>query len=124
MKYDVLNRLDERQLPNGVTTVYEYDGLDRVKSIVHTNADGEVLASVSYERHGIGEPRKIVREDGSYVLLEYDEGLRVTKESFYDGAGQLVDEVSYGYDAAGKRIVQSSMSGGCLLYTSPSPRDA
>ena len=112
MRYDVLNRLEERQLPNGVTTVYEYDELDRVESIVHTNGDGEVLASVSYERSGIGEPTKIVREDGSYVLLEYDEGLRVTKESFYDAAGELVDELSYDYDAAGKRMVQSSMSGG------------
>ena len=65
MKYDVANRLTERLLPNGVKTVYGYNGLDRVTSITHTNAQGAVLASVTYEREGIGEPTKITREDGS-----------------------------------------------------------
>jgi len=112
MKYDVGNRLKERLLPNGVKSVYEYDELDRVKSIVHTNASGAVLASVTYERKGVGEPTKVTREDGSYVLLEYDEALRVKKESYYNAAGALLDETSYGYDAAGKRIVQSSTVSG------------
>lgn len=52
MKYDVANRLKERTLPNGVKSTYEYDDLNRVKSIVHTNAQGNVLASVTYERKG------------------------------------------------------------------------
>ena len=108
MKYDVGNRLKERLLPNGVKSVYEYDDLDRVKSIVHTNASGTVLASVTYERKGIGEPTKITREDGSFVALEYDAALRVKKESYYNAAGVLQDETSYTYDAAGKRLVQST----------------
>jgi len=109
MVYDDANRLKQRILPDGkVTTTYEYDGLDRVKSIVHKNDRGEVLASVSYERIGIGEPTKITREDSSYVLLEYDESLRVKKESYYDASGMLQDETTYTYDAAGKRLVQSS----------------
>jgi hypothetical protein len=36
-----------------VKSVYQYDDLDRVKSITHTNAQGQVLASVSYGRNGI-----------------------------------------------------------------------
>ncbi|WP_414574058.1 RHS repeat-associated core domain-containing protein [Nostoc sp. CCY 9925] len=108
MKYDVVNRLQERILPNGVKTTYDYDDLDRVKSIVHTNAQGQVLASVSYERKGIGEPSKITREDGSYTQLEYDEALRVKKESNYNPAGGLLNETNYTYDASGKRQVQSS----------------
>jgi YD repeat-containing protein len=92
MFYDDGNRLVKRILPDGkVTSTYEYDDLDRVKSIVHKNDGGEVLASVSYERKGIGEPTKIIREDGSYVLLEYDESLRVKKESYYSAAGVLQD---------------------------------
>ncbi|WP_206758537.1 putative Ig domain-containing protein [Nostoc punctiforme] len=111
MKYDVVNRLQERTLPNGVKTTYEYDDLDRVKSIVHTNAQGQVLASVTYERQGIGEPSKIIREDGSYVKLEYDSALRVEQESYYNAAGQLLNEASYTYDASGKRQVQSTSTG-------------
>nr|WP_242054671.1 putative Ig domain-containing protein [Nostoc sp. FACHB-190] len=111
MKYDVVNRLQERTLPNGVKTTYEYDDLDRIKSIVHKNEQGQVLASVTYERERIGEPSKITREDGSYVKLEYDSALRVEKESYYNAAGQLLNETSYSYDASGKRQVQSTSGG-------------
>ncbi|NJR19363.1 MAG: RHS repeat protein [Calothrix sp. CSU_2_0] len=79
MKYDVVNRLKERTLPNGVKTTYEYDDLDRVTSITHTNAQGQVLSFVTYERKGIGEPSKITREDGSYTKLEYDDSLRLRR---------------------------------------------
>ncbi|GAA6619287.1 putative Ig domain-containing protein [Scytonema sp. NUACC26] len=112
MKYDVVNSLKERTLPNGVKTVYEYDDLDRIKSIVHTNLQGQVLTSVTYEREGIGEPSKITREDGSYVKLKYDAALRVEKESYYNASGTLLKETTYEYDASGKRKVQSSTTNG------------
>ncbi|MUG98765.1 hypothetical protein F7734_43325 [Scytonema sp. UIC 10036] len=111
MKYDVVNRLKERTLPNGVKTVYEYDDLDRTKSIVHTNAIGQVLTSVTYEREGIGEPSKITCEDGSYVKLKYDTALRVEKESYYNASGTLLKETTYTYDASGKRQAQSTSGG-------------
>lgn len=110
--YDDANRLKERLLPNGVTTVYEYDDLDRVQSMLHKNAAGTVLASVTYERKGIGEPTKITREDGSYVMLEYDPALRVKKESHYNQDNELLDEITYTYDAAGKRMASSSKVSG------------
>jgi RHS repeat-associated protein len=69
------------------------------------------LASVTYERQGVGEPSKITREDGSYVLLKYDSALRVEKESYYNASGQLLNETSYTYDASGKRQVQSTSGG-------------
>jgi RHS repeat-associated protein len=111
MKYDVVNRLKERTLPNGVKTVYEYDDLDRIESIVHTNAQGNVLTSVTYERTGIGEPSKITREDGSYVKLKYDTALRVEKESYYNASSALIKETTYEYDASGKRKVQLTSDG-------------
>jgi RHS repeat-associated protein len=117
MKYDVVNRLKERTMPNGVKTTYEYNDLDRIKSIVHTNAQGQVLASVTYERKGIGEPSKITREDGSYTKLEYDDALRVKKESYYNAANTLLNETTYTYDAAGKRQVQSSTTNGNRTFT-------
>ncbi len=50
MKYDVLNRLKKRNLPNGMKSTWEYDELDRIKSIVHTNAQGAIVSSVRYDR--------------------------------------------------------------------------
>jgi YD repeat-containing protein len=117
LQFLTVNRLKERILPNGVKTSYDYDDLDRIKSIVHTNAQGQVLASVTYERQGIGEPSKITREDGSYTKLEYDDALRVKKESYYNAANTLLSETTYTYDAAGKRQVQSSTTNGNSTFT-------
>jgi hypothetical protein len=51
MRYDVVNRSEERSLPNGVKTSYEYDDLDRVKKIMHMNTViNQVLSSVTYDR--------------------------------------------------------------------------
>ena len=80
-----------------------YDTLDQIISIVHTKADGSVLASQIYERNLGGEPNKIVREDGSYTLYEYDPVVRLSKEVSYNAAGVAVRSIEYSYDLDGKR---------------------
>ncbi|MEL4897541.1 hypothetical protein [Crocosphaera sp. Alani8] len=105
MIYDSINRLTERNLPNGIKTTYRYqENTDWIEKITHTSVEGEVLASIEYVREGTGEPVKIIREDGSYVELDYDESLRVIKESYYDTNGTLIDETEYDYDADGNRL--------------------
>jgi RHS repeat-associated protein len=104
MNYDMLNRLKKRSLPNRMKSTWEYDDLDRIQSVTHKAANGTVVSSIVYERNASGEPNKITREDGTYTKLQYDTALRVTKESFYNAQNTLVDETSYVYDAAGKRI--------------------
>jgi YD repeat-containing protein len=103
MNYDVVNRLIERILPNGITSNYSYNTDYQVTSLVHKDSSGAVLASVSYEGIGTGEPSKITREDGSYVSLEYDSALRLTKESYFTSANLLEQSIAYSYDASGKR---------------------
>ena len=76
-----------------------------------------MLASVAYERKGIGEPTKITREDGSYVKLEYDTSLRVDKEIYYSAAGVLLQEIDCDYDAAGNRkVVSNGLVAGTYSY--------
>jgi RHS repeat-associated protein len=103
MTYDVVNRLATKTLPNGVKTTYGYDDLDRTISIVYTKADGTVLASETYTRNAGGEPSKVVREDGSYTLYEYDPAVRLSKETPYNPTGVAVRAISYSYDLDGKR---------------------
>jgi YD repeat-containing protein len=103
MTYDVVNRLATKTLPNGVKTTYGYDDLDRTISIVYTKADGTVLASETYTRNAGGEPSKVVREDGSYTLYEYDPAVRLSKETSYNPTGVAVRAISYSYDLDGKR---------------------
>jgi RHS repeat-associated protein len=103
MTYDGVNRLASKILPNGVKTAYVYDDLDRTISILYTKADGTVLASETYTRNIGGEPSKVLREDGSYTLYEYDAAVRLNKEVSYNLANQLLTQISYSYDADGKR---------------------
>jgi RHS repeat-associated protein len=109
--YDDADRLTQRVLPNNVLTTYSYDNRDRVLSIVHRNAANVVLASVAYERSPSGEPSKITREDGTYVVIEYDTALRVSKESEHDHNGVLISETSYGYDLDGNRSSKTTLTG-------------
>jgi RHS repeat-associated protein len=108
MKYDTLNRLTERLLPNAMKTEWSYDQLDRIQSVTHKDAQGNVLSSVSYERKDSGEPSKITREDGTYTKLLYDKALRVKNEQFYNAQNVLLDERTYVYDEDGKRIATIS----------------
>jgi RHS repeat-associated protein len=103
MTYDVVNRLATKTLPNGVKTVYGYDDLDRIINLTYSKADGTVLVSETYTRNAGGEPSKVLREDGSYTLYEYDAALRLSKEVVYNPAGGLVESIGYTYDLDGKR---------------------
>ncbi|NJK65089.1 MAG: RHS repeat-associated core domain-containing protein, partial [Synechococcaceae cyanobacterium SM2_3_1] len=108
MDYDNADRLVERVLPNGVETIYTYDDLDQVESIVHQDSTGLVLASVVYARNPGGEPNKITREDGSYVKLNYDEALRLEEEIYYNPTGALEEQILYTFDIDGKRIMKQT----------------
>ena len=113
--YDSVDRLVEKRLPNGVTSTYTYDERDRVLSVTHTGASG-VLASVTYVRSASGEPTKITREDGSYVVLTYDAALRLDTETYYNDSGVVVDAIDYDYDLDGNRTRKTSLAGGVEDY--------
>jgi len=118
MVYDALNRLTSRSLPNGVTSSYVYqENTDWIQKITHTATDGTVLASSEYIRGAAGEPIKIIREDGSYVEVVYDDSLRVVKETYFDSNDIEMDEIKYSYDADGNRLTVSGGSAeGTYIY--------
>lgn len=110
LEYDPVNRPVRRTYPNGVTTLYEYNDKNLITGIMHKDTGGVVLASARYEREGIGEPVKIIREDGSFIVLGYDASIRLNRESYYDAMSNLVEDISYTYDAAGNRLSMSNAS--------------
>ncbi len=110
--YDALNRLETETRPNGVTSTHTYDPRGRVSAIVHADGGGAVIASVAYVRAPSGEPTRISREDGSYVLVDYDAALRVERERYFDAADVLEEELAYTYDADGNRTSRTRQLGG------------
>jgi RHS repeat-associated protein len=109
-QYDRTGRRTKRALPNGITTEWQYNWRDQITNMTHKNNGGTVLASVAYERAPFGEPTRITREDGSYVILNYDSALRLTNEQHY-ASGGLLETLGYGYDASGSRIRLSNANG-------------
>jgi len=114
--YDAVDRLTSRTLPNDVTTTYTYDARDRVLSVVHTGLMSNVLASTTYVRSPSGEPTRVTREDGSYVVLTYDAALRLDTETYYDVNDAVLDAIDYGYDLDGNRTSKVSLNGGSESY--------
>ncbi len=109
--YDDANRLVHRVLPDGVTSDYTYDALDQVATIVHRQANGQVIASVAYQRGLDGEPLRITREDGSFTTYTYDPGLRLASEVDHDATGTIEASTTYTYDAAGNRAGETTSAG-------------
>lgn len=104
--YDAGDRLVSRELPNGVSTRWEYDLRDRVTLVEHRDSASQVLASFGYQRGAFGHIERLDREDGSRVEWSYDAALRITAERRFDGAGVLVSEVTWSWDAAGNRTAE------------------
>jgi RHS repeat-associated protein len=70
-----------------------------------------VLVPETYTRNAGGEPSKVLREDGSYTLYEYDAALKLSKEVVYNPAGGLVESIEYSYDLDGKRTKKVDAAG-------------
>lgn len=104
--FDLAGRQSTRTLPNGISTEWRYNWKDQVTNIAH-KIGGTVLASVAYERAPGGEPTKVTREDGSYVELQYDAAFRLINELYKAAGGAVVDQIGYGYDKSGDRILLS-----------------
>ncbi len=122
IEYDRANRMVRRTLPNGVTTTYEYDDRDEITAVVHRDSAGGILASTSYERQGVGEPVRIIREDNSVVALRYDSALRLSGEDYIDPSGVPVEQIDYTYDVAGKRVGKSNLAGEFTSHYEPGRR--
>ena len=63
---------------------------------MHKRSDQTVIASSTYLRSATGEPTRITREDGSYVLLDYDSALRIHREAYRAADGSVIENIECG----------------------------
>ena len=75
-------------------------------SVVHERADDTVIVSSTYLRSPTGEPTRITREDGTYVLLDYDSALRIQQEAYRAADGSVIENIEYAYDRDGNRTTR------------------
>ena len=93
----------ELQRPNGVKTVYQYDGLSRLTNLVHQKSTGEALLSFAYTYDGHDQRTRVVREDGRYIDYGYDPIGQLTSAEgkMQDGSPWPGYSFHYAYDPAG-----------------------
>jgi RHS repeat-associated protein len=112
--YNTVGNLKTKTLPNGIVETYEYDGLNRVKSISQKK-DATVIASYTYSYDLVGNKTKVEELGGRVVSYTYDELYRLTKEAIVDPVnGDRTME--YVYDAVGNRLVKKDTAVGDIVY--------
>jgi RHS repeat-associated protein len=111
--------------PNGVSTAYRYDGLNRLTDIsactgattlsdckpMEQTLDSGVtrVAAYHYTVHASGERHTVDELSGRNVTWEYDDLHRMISESISGAAGAiLVGTLSYEYEAVGNRKTRAS----------------
>jgi RHS repeat-associated protein len=104
--YDNVGNLDTVSLPNGVVSDYDYDAMNRLTDLTHTDtATSTVLASYTYELLTDGK-RKSETDTVAGTTFDwvYDDIGRLISES-YDGPGTVDDySAEYFFDLASNRV--------------------
>lgn len=95
-----------------LATDYTYDDLGRITSIVNKKSDNSVITSFEYDYNadcGYDARQiisKITREDGRYVVYDYDSMGRLIDEDYRNSNGTRLYRYVYTYDKDGNRLTK------------------
>ncbi|MCP3994164.1 MAG: RHS repeat protein, partial [bacterium] len=93
--------------PNGVTTGYVNDDLNRLTDLSTVGPADEVLASYHYTLGLAGNRTRIDEHDGTARHYDYDDLYRLILDRVTDGAGEQVYRRDFVYDPVGNRRTQT-----------------
>ena len=113
--YDSVGNLQSISYPNGVISSYTYDTANRLIQLIHSNGSS-TLASFNYAYDLRGDATGITRLNGSTTEYEYDALRRLTRETYKDGLGIVIMQLTHSYDAAGNRQ-STATAGDIVLFT-------
>ena len=86
--------------PNGVTTDYIYDEVNRIVNLTATDTTGEVITDFTYSYDNVGNVISMTDTEGVTTYV-YGPLYRLTDVSYPDG-----DTTTYTYDALGNRLTK------------------
>ena len=105
--YDTVGNLQSYQYPNGVTSSYAYNSLNRLTTMT-VGTLVSPLASYSYTLGATGNRTAVTEMGGRTVNYTYDELYRLTNESIVNDPHGVNGSASYSYDPVGNRLNRSS----------------
>lgn len=97
--------LTARALPNGTTTSYAYDDLDRLLDLVNKESSGAVIDSFGYHWNTKGLRDEVTYTDGRYTTFSYDNLLRLTAEVQKRADETVLYDLQHTVDKSGNRTV-------------------
>ena len=111
-----IGNLDKVHLPNGITSDYDYDAMDRLDLLTHLKPDGTKLATFKYTLRADGKRTQEVKGT-DFVLGEatktltfnwtYDAVGRLKTETIDDSAADSLGRTTtWAYDLTGNRVEQ------------------
>jgi YD repeat-containing protein len=122
--YDAVGNRSETDLPNGVKTLYTYDGLNRLTNLVH-QAGTTNLAAYSYRLDATGRRTNAVevlwQETGTYLTntlsWQFDGLYRLTNEITQCSATGYSYTNGFVYDLNGNRLQQTRQGANATTIT-------
>lgn len=104
--YDAVGNLRTIAYPNGVTSAYGVDRLNRVTSIETSGA--QVLERYTYTLGPAGHRQQMEELSGRTVHYSYDALYRLIDETMTADPDGLNGSITYRYDAVGNRLTRDS----------------
>jgi RHS repeat-associated protein len=108
--YDANGNRTSLQHPNGTTTSYVYNSLNRLTSLGVTGPTGTVF-SQAFTLGAAGNRTQIVENDGTTKDYSYDDLYRLTRDKVSDTVGTIYQK-DFTYDAVGNRQQQTTLGTG------------
>ncbi len=114
--YDEVGNQTGVTLPNGVTTNYAFDSLNRVTAIAHLNSIGTTLGRFEYTYDNAGNKKQVVELSGRTIDYTYDNVNRLTGETITNDPNGINTTTTYTYDLVGN-LITKTVDGVTTTYT-------
>jgi len=104
--YNAVGNRDSLANPNGTSTGYRYDNLNRLVKVTNYGLSSTVISSYEYPLNDAGIRTAVEENDGSRVDYDYDDLYRLTGETRTGGSTGSPPgySITYTYDNAGNRL--------------------
>ncbi|MCP3997913.1 MAG: hypothetical protein GY722_23060, partial [bacterium] len=106
LSYDANGNRSSLTLPNGITTTYIYDALNRLSELRSQTSIDELFQSYQYTLGPAGNRIRIDEHDGSSRHYTYDALHRLIQDRVTDSSETLIYQRDFTYDAVGNRLAQ------------------
>ncbi len=105
-KYNEDSLLAKKTYPNGLTTVYEYDALDRLTKLATRDNSTTTISEESYVYDNLGNKIRVETVHGTETFMSayrYNANNQLIEE-FYKDSNSIANKADFNYDSIGNRV--------------------